>query len=259
MIAGLLAVGPAWAVDAAGVTAELKAFNAHSRYDLPLLGDSELEALIAGQTVRRLENAKDGRPSRALAMVITTVPRQDVWWSCQDPHFAAAPEMIDVLLERQGPDREVWYGLLDTPAPLADRHWVVDIWNEHVVAHASGGRHWEHGWRLRTDGPALIQAALASGAAPQVPPERVDSAVWLEASEGAWVALSLSDGSTLFGYHSVASLGGAVPDWIVGRVAYAGLDEMMRRIIDRASTRSQHYTAGHAPVYDGAGQAIPIR
>ncbi len=255
----MLASGPAAAVEAAEVVAELKAFNANSRYDLPLLRAEELDALIGGQTVRRLENAKDERPARALALVLTTVPREDVWWSCQDPHFSAGPEMIDMLLDRQGPDRETWYGLLDAPVPLADRQWVVDIWNEHGVAQASAGRHWEHGWRLRADGPALIATALASGAATKLPPERAESAVWLEASEGAWVALSLSDGTTLFGYHSVASLGGAVPDWIVGRVAYAGLDKMMRRIIDRAAARAGHYTAGHAPVYDGAGQAIPIR
>jgi hypothetical protein len=224
---------------------------------MPRLDDAQLEALLRGDVVRVLERPPDDRPRRVVAAMLSATPRADLWWAAQDPHFHLLDRLVEAKLRTQQADAHSWYGFLDAPRPVSDRHWVVDSWNHHGLAKASGDRCWEHPWRLAPDGQDLARAAHSEGRIPGVDAATFDAAVWVPTSEGAWFAMDVGEGHTLFVYHTMASMGGAIPDWIVSRYAYSGLEKMMRDIETRAADRTRHYVPGHAPVYDGAGRALP--
>ncbi len=224
---------------------------------LPVLDDRQMESLLAGEVVRVLERPPDDSPRRAVAILLSSVPREDLWWACQDPHFAAIEGLIEAKITTRAPDAHTWYGYIDAPRPISDRHWAVDSWNNHALAKRSSGRCWEHPWKATTNGLPAARSAQRTGQLPGVTQEAFDNAVWVSTSDGAWFALTLSDARTLFIYHTTSSMGGAIPDWVVSRYVYGGLESMMKDMERRAATKKEHYTRAHAPVFDGAGAELP--
>ena len=62
---------------------------------------------------------------------------------------------------------------------------------------------------------------------------------------------------TLLGYQATSVVGGAVPDWVVSRLAMARLESVLRRVEQRAqSWVPEHYVVGHADVHGGDGEPI---
>lgn len=238
---------------------ELRAALAHcarSATPMPAFDDAQIAALLRGEVVRSLERPPDDRPRRAVAALLSPTSREDLWWAAQDPHFSVVDGLVEARLRTSSADAHSWYGFLDAPRPVADRHWVVDSWNNHALAEASGGRCWEHPWRLAADGLDLARAAHERGDIRGVSSEAFASAIWVPTSEGAWFAVTTGGPNTLFVYHTSASMGGAIPDWVVGRYIYGGLETMMRGLESRARERPGHYVHGHAPVFDGAGRPL---
>jgi hypothetical protein len=74
---------------------------------------------------------------------------------------------------------------------------------------------------------------------------------------GAWIFIDLPDGRTLFGYHCATSLGGEIPDRMVTRYVFWGLEGLIARIIKSAQAMPTHYGAEHASMRGGDGQPIP--
>lgn len=264
LAAPVLAAPAVDAVDAAVLRAALEEFNAHAVWTLPELEAAQLEALLAGEVVRWVDRPEGPEgPRRAAALVLAEASRELMWLAAQDLHFQGDPSVHEVRLALRPPDDADWYGYLDLPGPFADRHWLVRSWNNHDLARATEGRAWEHPWR-HLEGelePLLVEvrARAAAGELGPVDAERVDKAVLSPSNHGAFVAISLPDGRTLFGYHAVFQAGGYIPDWAVTQWAYGGLEKAMRRFEHRATELIPgHYGPDHADVIGGDGRRVRL-
>jgi len=242
----------------AEVEAALSGFSSGAAHELVELDATQLEALVSGEVVRVIDQpGGEGAVRRATALMVTDVARRQMWLACQDPHFQGDPSVHEVRLSLSGPDDALWYGFADLPSPLDDRHWVVRSWNNHALAEASGGRAWEHPWQRGPVGPDAFESQVTQVALPDVTPERFAAALSTPVNHGAFLALELPGGGSIFGYHATFDPGGSVPDWLVARLAHAGLERGFRRYEARArDIIPTHYGAGHAPVYGGDG--VPI-
>lgn len=244
----------------AELRSSLAELNAGAAYRLPVLDAGRLAALLAGEVVRFVDQpAGAGGVRRATGLMITDVPRRQMWLACQDPHFTGDPSVHELRLTLLAPpDDALWFGLADLPAPVADRRWVVRSWNHHALAAATAGRAWEHPWEIAGMDPAALRARVAAGEVPPVTAEQFDAALETPVNHGAFLAVQLPGGQTLFGYHATFDPGGALSDWLVARWAHAGLERGFRRYEARArDVIPSHYGAGHAPVLGGDGVPVP--
>lgn len=242
----------------AEVETALARFSAGAVYTLAPLDAAQLDALVSGEVVRLIDQpGGEGAVRRATALMVTDVPRRQMWLACQDPHFQGDPTVHELRLSLTGPDDALWYGFADLPPPLDDRHWVVRSWNNHALAEASGGSAWEHPWEIASVGPADVVDQVTGGRLPAVTIERFAEALSTPVNNGAFLALELPGGGTIFGYHATFDPGGAVSDWLVARLAHAGLERGFRRYEARArDVIPTHYLEGHAPVFGGDG--VPV-
>jgi hypothetical protein len=246
-------------VDRDALVRAVAAFNQHAHYRLPDISEPELAALLSGEVVRWIDrpNGPDGH-RRAAALILTSVGRDAMWLACQDPHFLGDPSVHELRLTLRPPDDADWFGLLDLPAPFDDRYWMVRSWNNHALSVATGGVAWEHPWTSIAGDLDRVRTAAEAGEIVAVTAAGVDEAILAPSNDGAFVAIALPGGGSLFGYHATFAAGGNIPDWAVTRWAYSGLERAMRNYVDRATTvMPGHYGASHAPVVGGAGQAVP--
>lgn len=243
-------------IDDAAIVHALETFNAGAVFPVPVPSESARRKLIAGEVLRWVD--KPGGQRRAVALMLSDVPRDALWMACQDPHYASNELVHELRLSRTPPDDAIWYGLLDVPSPFTDRQWVVRSWNNHALATSTGGTHWEHPWRRVPSDMAQLKARAAAGDIGPVTPEMVDKAIEVPANRGAFMAISLPSGQSLFGYHATFQVGGGIPDWAVTQWALSGLEKAFRDYEKRAvDVIPQHYRAGHEPVASGDGSAMP--
>jgi hypothetical protein len=247
-----LAPGPAAVGDA------LAAYSRAAAFALPALSDEDLRRLDDGKVVRVRDHGGPGAPQRVLGLLVVPMPREHLWLSALDPHFAAAPEITEVRLTPPGTWPNQWYQYLDLPRPFTDRHWVVDVWNHRPLALATGGRSWEHAWRLAMDGPTLARQAPSAGRVPGVDGPRAQGAIYTPVNHGAWLAITLLDGRTLLGYHVTSVVGGSIPDRLVADWSLSTLGRVLRGVVDRAAKVVAHYRGAHEPICGGDGQPIPV-
>ena len=242
----------------AEVQAALTTFSSGAAHTLVDLDTTQLGALASGEVVRVIDQpGGEGAVRRATALMVTDVSRRQMWLACQDPHFQGDPSVHEVRLSLAGPDDALWYGFADLPLPLDDRHWVVRSWNNHALAHESGGRAWEHPWEGASVGLEAVEGWVSEGRLGAVTEERFSEAVFTPVNHGAFLAIELPGGGSIFGYHATFDPGGVVPDWLIARLAHAGLERGFRRYEARGrDVIPTHYRAGHAPVYGGDG--VPI-
>lgn len=243
----------------AEVRTALGEFASGAAYKLAVLEPSQHEELLAGEVVRFVDvpAGADG-VRRVTALMITDVPRAQMWLACQDPHFTSDPSVHELRLALKPPDDALWLGLVDLPSPVSDRRWVVRSWNNHALAAATEGRAWEHPWELASTDPGALRSRIAAYEAEPVTAEMFDAAVVTPVNHGAFLAIRLPGAHTLFGYHATFDPGGGLSDWLVARWAHAGLERGFRRYEARGrDVIPNHYGAGHLPVVGGDG--APVR
>lgn len=227
-------------------------------YALPALEADQLEALLDGEVVRFVDKPAGGMGvRRATGLMLTDVARARMWLACQDAHFTGDPSVHELRLALRPPDDATWFGLVDVPAPFSDRRWVVRSWNNHALAATTAGRAWEHPWENAPADPRRLRARVLAGDVPGVTAEMFDNAVETPVNHGAFLAVTLPGGQTLFGYHATFDPGGGLSDWLVARWAHAGLEKGFRRYEARArDVIPSHHGAGHVPVYGGDGRPV---
>ena len=237
----------------------MSAFNAQAHFPLPKLSVSERQELLAGEVVRVFDqpSAAPEAPRRATGLLIVNQPRDAVWVAVMDPHYVQSDQATEVRVAFEAPDRSRWYGIMDLPRPFADRHWIVDVDNNHTLAHASDNKAWEHPWRLRAEGAAELPDLLASGKLKGIPEEAVADAVYTPVNHGAWLVIALDAQHTLLGYHATSVVGGSIPESLVARFVHASLSSMLRGAAERATERVRgHYIDGHKPIVGGDGKPL---
>jgi hypothetical protein len=257
----LLAPALAQTVNADVIQTTLSRFNEHAVFKIPPLDPDQIEDLLTGEVVRWVDRPGDEGNRRAVGLYIANQPQDRMWLSFQDLHFQGDPSIFELRLDVNPPDDTLWYGLLSVPKPFQDRQWLVRSWNNHALSAATGGEHWEHPWRSlegdQTDRLEYVKTRAAAGDIGPVTADDVTKAILTPANYGAYLAIQLPDGRTLFGYHAVFIAGGNIPDWAVVQFAYAGLNRALRAFEARARDEvSSHYDAAHVPVIGGDG--LPV-
>jgi hypothetical protein len=254
----VLAAGVGGDVGVSDLRTALEMYDGSAVHKAPKLTDAQLQALVDGACVRVLmPNEDPDGPSAATGMVLSSVPRSDLWIAAQDPHTVVDPDLTEFIVDQVGPDEAIWYGYWDLPRPVKDRQWVVRSYNNHDLAQATDNRAWEHVWSLVPDGLEQVRPMVDAGRSNGVGPAQLDDAIFTPVNKGSWFMVAVGE-HTLLGYQATSVVGGAVPDWLVARLAMARLESVLRGVEDRARTWvGKHYTGSHVGVYGGDGKHIP--
>lgn len=242
------------------ISAAIQEFNTGAIFALPVLSEAQLDALATGDVLTMLTRGHSAEVWRALGFVVAEAPQHAIWLSCQDPHFSNVERVTELRLAGDASiDRATWYGFLDLPMPVADRHWVVDVWNNHALAQQTDGRMWEHPWRLNENGREMVRPHVVAGAVDGLTEAVFDGAIFTPINDGAWVAMRLSSTETLLIYHGSTDIGGVLPGKLVAQFNASGMKALLEGVVARATQEVPgHYRAGHESVLGGDGQPIPL-
>ncbi len=243
--------------EAGGLEERLASFNEHARFPLPELDESQLAELEAGELVRLRHRQQDADlPQRVVALQVMEAPKEVLWIAARDDCEEDVERFTHVLLgETQG--RQHWYQYLSVPFPFADRHWVIDVWNNVELLEALGDGYWERPWILTEGGEERALEAVENGEVPGISPSQAQRAVYVPYNQGAWVAIDLPDGRALIGYHVTTVVGGAIPDGLVAEFTWRTFRRLYNGIVARVPTTPAHYDADHEPMMGGDGEPIP--
>jgi hypothetical protein len=246
---------------AADIQEAFQSFNRGAIYELPSLNAQQIETLRSGKVVKVLDRqGSPTQPRRATGILLSSTSRDQLWLSCQDLHFQQQESTTELRVSLQPPDKAVWYGFLDLPWPFDDRHWVVDVYNNHSLAQSTNNSAWEHPWTLASKERALTKMGpiIAQGKVEGVDSEMFQSAIYTPANRGAWFAIDLGE-YAIFGYHATTVVGGNVPENLISQFVLQGLDKLLKDIETRAEkTVPSHYTSGHkGEIIGGDGKPMP--
>ena len=142
--------------------------------NFPTLSAQQLGELTSRKS-RQSHGSAGGttQPRRATGLLLSTASRNQLWVSCQDMHFQQQESTTELRVSLSPPDKAAWYGYLDLPWPFDDRHWVVDVYNNHSLAKATGGKAWEHPWTL------VPEARAESVMTPIIDQGKVKASTWI--------------------------------------------------------------------------------
>jgi hypothetical protein len=249
---------PAWAASDADIERALSTFNQHAHYPIPTLSAAQRKKLLAGDVLKIVDLAADGSGSRrAIGLIVTDATRDAMWVACQDLHFIQNASVHEYQLSLSPPDKARWYGMVDLPRPFSDRHYVVDVWNNHDLAGKTNNIAWEHPWSLVPGGVQDARGVVEAGKVRKTDLDMWESAVETPTNAGAWVAIALPDGGSIFAYHAATRVGGNIPEGLMLQYVKSTLDSTLSAIEARAKEEvPSHYTAGHHTVVGGDGQTV---
>ena len=140
--------------------------------------------------------------------------------------------------------RERWYEWIDIPFPFSDRHFVLDVWDNHELAKSSDNQVWEHPWEIaegilpQTKGPA--ERGEIEGVSAQVYRKSVE----VDINNGAWVAIALGPNETLLAFHAQSVVGGAIPDKLIADFVMMSMGKIFRDLVARAETCEDWFKPG---------------
>jgi hypothetical protein len=244
----------------------LARYDSVTAFPLPDLGDERMKELLDGEVVRfrdkwRLPGeGKDAKERhRVLAFRLVAAPRVDVWVSALDPHFVLNDRISAFVVEEDTTGESTLYQFMDTPWPIKNRHWVIDLSESVDVFRKTSGQVWEESWRLAPDGEAVARSLAEEGRTGDLSLDSVRGARYLDANDGAWAAFALRDDLTLIAYNLTIVLGGLIPEGLAARFAARALEDLLDRVAANVAKLPAHYVEGHAPIYAGDGTPIPPR
>lgn len=214
-----------------------KALN-RAQFDV-LLDQADFAVLAKGEVVRKRVGL-DG-PDRALGAVWSALPRDALWIAILDD---AHGDLVKGLREERisgdpGGDK-LLYQHLDLPWPFTDRQWVIEIQNDVSLLDATDGGVWSRTWHLAD--PAKV-------------PKPDPAAIWIPMNDGGWLLIS-AGGGTIAVYQVRSVIGGAIPMEAVTQWALRALDEMFKKMVQRAGEIPAHYDGEHTPFLRPDGSVI---
>ncbi len=230
----------------------LDTFNKTAKHRLPEISEQDIAQLKKGEVVKVIDR-KGKEPYRATGLVLINAPMRETWISVRDPHFQQQKSTTEKVVARPGPGIEEWYGKIDTPWPVTDRHWLIHAWHNLQLADHTKNKAWERTWELAENCQKRIDDYDKKGLLPIEPKD----AILTPENKGAWLTIELNE-HTLLGYHVTTSVGGNVPDRLLIEFTLSSYDEMLRTIGDRAEkTIRDHYKGRHKPILGGDGKELP--
>ena len=236
----------------------ISTYNSHAKFSLPTLDSEQYGSLKEGMVVTLLDQAGQDEPQRALGMLLSPVPATQLWVSCQDPHFSQQSSTTEKQLNINTDNSADWYGFMEMPWPLSDRHWLVNVSNNTSMATKTNNTCWEHPWTLVLGETAKVYSHIGASPLSDISKEMVDAAIFTPVNKGAWALIKIEDQNLLV-YHATTVVGGNIPSDLVIKLVRSTLDDMLKDIETRAQNDiPSHYTDDHYLILDGNGKKIPL-
>lgn len=244
-----------WGSDA--LEERLLQFNTHAKFPIPGLSESQLGKLREGKLVRMREVDSVSGSQRGIGLRIIEQPMAQLWVGAVDPHmtYKAAANEVEMT---SGEGSRRWYQRLWLPWPFAHRHWVIDVQDSTALAKVTQDIAWEHYWTLAPEGPTLAKALIAAGKVEGVSVRDGEGFVYTPENRGAYFAIALADGRTLWGFHAATVVGGNISDRMVTNFTMMQLRGIFQDVIERGLKAKTHYILGHEQVVGGNGEPIPL-
>ena len=235
----------------------IRGFNKHAYFPIPELDTKQIQHLKKGEVVRMLDRASPMEPRRAIGMIILNTSKEAAWVAYRDPHYITQNQTQESLIFIKNADQERWYGYLDLPWPFSDRHWLIDVWNNHKLATESSNKYWEHPWELTKDGEDLIVDLQKESKLPAIATSQaITKAILTPVNRGAWFAITIED-QTLLGYHCTSVVGGNIPEGPLAQYVLSSIEGLLKPVKKRAESEvSTHYDSNHQQMIGGDGQII---
>jgi len=256
-VSSLLASSSLARAEPATLSEVISTYRAHATVPFPELTPGQLERLEAGKVVKLRTPPQDRVPVGAMGLVLSEQSRPDLWLGSLDPDQSYPDDFLSHDLPVVGAELQRWYGFIELPAPFADRHFAVRTTINTELAAATDGKMWERHWVLDREAHAEMRVKVEAGEVKGLDLELFDKAIYLPANRGSWIFLDLPDGRVLFGYQTASALGGEIPDRLVTRYLFWGLDEIVDGVLERAEAMRGHYVGGHPLLAGGDGALMP--
>lgn len=234
----------------------------HSKQPFAIPDAGARGVLLEGKVLKRRLPPRNGAPDGAMALVIVDHSQTDMWLGSADgDHIgssSAEGDLITYDLPKRGDEMFRWYGLVDLPMPFSDRHFVIRTTVNSAMSRATDRACWERTWVLEKDGVDTMRPIVAAGNVKGLTLKRFESAIYVPANIGGWLAIKLPGEKTLFGYHASSSAGGDIPDKAVNRLVFWGLGRLIADVTGHAARMRSHYVGGHPLIKSGDGGVVPL-
>lgn len=247
------------------LAAVLLRYNEASDDDLPLPSPAQFEELLDGEMVDLRERTPisdwQGKPQDRIRVVgykLVARPRLLVWLATLNVDTQHSRRMTEHLLEDDTSGASVWYQHLNTPWPVRNRHWVISNTKNKAIASETQGLVWEHRWSLTDQGQDIALNLLLGGEVDGLDEKDADSSIYLTVNQGAWTMFAVNDEVTLVAAHTVADMGGWIPERWVASFVSRQLGGVLKKLPARADIVHEQYSGEHV-VFDGTGAPINLQ
>lgn len=248
--------------DAATVRQALENYNLLAPVALPMPDASQLELIARGYNVHIKERTAidqaDGKREDRIRVVgykIVKRPRLLVWLATLDFDTNHSERLTEHHIENDDAGGSLWYQYLDTPWPVRNRHWVIRNAKNIELEKASEGLVWEHRWNLAPGGLNLTQSILRQGELGGLSKSDADKAIYLTVNRGAWTMMAIDEQNTLVVVHTIAVMGGWIPESWVASFVNKQLGDVLSNLEKRSDAIVDNYT-GTYPIFTGSGKKI---
>ena len=158
-----LAAEPAGALTDRALVEAIQTYQRHAELPLPLPGPKRRAQLLSGKLVRMRLPSAEGQPVGAMALQITDLSLAELWIGTVDEDMGGADEVLSHHMPRTGGEMFRWYGYVDMPSPVTDRHFLIQTTVNTQLHLATKGQMWARHWRMEPGGEAM-RAEVARGA-----------------------------------------------------------------------------------------------
>lgn len=134
-------------------------------------------------------------------------------------HVDMSDDLVESVPVRAEQGGQLYYQVLDLPAPLSDRYWICYSTTSRDLG--SPGRHLRRWSSADPDEGTDVRATLQ---------ERYGRAVEVTHTHGQWLLEPQPDGRLKVTLRSVVDPGGALPTALAGTIAGRGVAENIRRM-----------------------------
>lgn len=252
----LLLSMPAWGTTPEAISAAVTEYNSIAHEPIPMPEAKDLDALCAGELVRiRVKFDDPELPQQVVGLQLVSGTKEEIWVSTHDEHYTYLEEITSAYVGKME-GRDLWYQFFDAPWPFTDRHWIISVWDNVTMVESTGGRMWEHPWELPEGGEPLADLLLEQGKVEGITVDMGEKALYTPVNHGGWLAITLPDGQTLFGYHVTSVIGGGIPDGLVARFSMHSLKKVFGEAIARLPEIREHYDSKHVAIQGGHGRPI---
>ena len=228
----------------------LQRYNADANQPLKDLSGHQLKELQNGNVVVTMD--KSDRGWRASGLIAIKKSKKEIWVASRDQCRSQQKSTFEYVVDDYGGGSEDWYGLIELPWPLQNRHWMIRTKPNLKLARKTQDRIWERYWNLVDKAESKIQTKRKEGELPA----HAKEAIFTPENAGAWFVIAIDSKTTILGYQVTTSVGGVIPDKVMMQFVSTTIDEMLIDMRGKTESIKDHYISPHTILFGGDGKPI---